>query len=334
MGKRVSFELIPDAGAIETFLDERGWLEPGEHVERAEPAGEGNMNRTVRALTSNRSFVLKQSCPFVVKYPEIAAPVERLVTETRFYEVAHLDGDLSAKMPRVVAFDRDESVALLEDLGASADLSSLYGDDSLKPGELETLCEFARRLHALPVASDSALLAGLRNQAMRDLNHAHIFEVPLTEGNGLDLDSITPGLAAAAASLQKDDTYVARIIALGLVYLQAEGPSLLHGDYYPGSFLRTDDGLRIIDPEFAFPGPPEFDMGVLAAHLVLAGEDPSILDRVQQLYDAPLDPRLFRDFAAAELMRRLIGVAQLPIDATLAQKRAWLDLSQTWLLSA
>jgi 5-methylthioribose kinase len=261
----VSFELQPDATSIEEYLDERGWLEPGEHVERAEPAGEGNMNRTVRIVTGANSFVLKQACPFVVKYPDIPAPIERIVAETRFYEVAHLDGVLSEQMPRVIAFDAEASLALLEDLGAASDLSSLYDE--------------------------------------------------------------------AAARLQRDDAYVARVIALGMIYLQAEGPSLLHGDFYPGSFLRTEDGLRVIDPEFAFPGPPEFDMGVFSAHLILSGEEADVVATVSQLYGAALDPRLLRDFAAAELMRRLIGIAQLPLAADIEQKQAWLDLSRSWLLS-
>lgn len=333
MGKRVTFELRPDATSIETYLDERGWLEPGQHVERAEPAGDGNMNRTVRVVTGTHSFVLKQSCPFVVKYPDIPAPIERIVAETRFYEVAHLDGVLSEQMPRLIAFDAEASLALLEDLGAASDLSSLYGADTLQPGELATICEFARRLHSLPVAGDPALLAGLRNQPMRELNHAHIFEVPLNEDNGLDLDGITPGLGEAAARLQRDDAFVARVIALGMIYLQVEGPSLLHGDFYPGSFLRTKEGLRVIDPEFAFPGPPEFDIGVLGAHLILSGEEAGVVDTISQLYGAALDPQLLRDFAAAELMRRLIGVAQLPLAANLEQKQAWLDLSKRWLLS-
>ena len=54
--------------------------------------------------------------------------------------------------------------------------------------------------------------------------------------------------------------------------LDEEGPSLIHGDLFPGSLLQTGSGeLRIIDPEFCFCGDPEFDIGVFYAHLLLSG---------------------------------------------------------------
>ena len=172
----------------------------------------------------------------------------------------------------------------------------------------------------------------MRNRAMRELNHEHIFSLPLEPENGLDLDSLTPGLGQVARGLQADDAYVARVIALGALYLAVDGPSLLHGDFYPGSFLGTEEGVKVIDPEFAFPGPPEFDLGVLSAHLILAGEHSSSLDRIAAHYARPLDRRLLAEFAGVELMRRLLGVAQLPLAAELEQKREWLELSRSWLL--
>ena len=72
-----------------------------------------------------------------------------------------------------------------------------------------------------------------------------------------------------ARALQADACYVGIVRELGALYLQ-DGTSLLHGDYFPGSWLQTAAGVRVIDPEFCFFGPPEFDVGVLLAHLHLA----------------------------------------------------------------
>ncbi|MEZ4217814.1 MAG: phosphotransferase [Myxococcota bacterium] len=326
------FELEPQVDLLDAWLRARGWLDAGERVTAAGPAGAGNMNRTLRVATPARTFVLKQSRPWVVKYPDIPAPVDRIHTELRFYDVAHRDPALSSHMPRVLAFDRTDRVAMLEDLGEAADLASLYAGGALEPGELETLCALARRIHAL--ALDDAERASLANRAMRELNHAHLFAVPLDAGNGLDLDAITPGLRDEARALQRDDSFRARVAALGDLYLHAAGPSLLHGDYYPGSILRTARGLCVIDPEFAFVGPVELDLGVLVAHLVFAGEAPAIAERVEALYGEKLDGALLRGFAGVELMRRLIGVAQLPLDAGRAgidAKRAWLGLARGWV---
>jgi len=325
----MTFQLETDASAVAGFLTERSWIEPGEQVERVVIAGEGNMNRTVRVVTDRRSVVLKQSRPYCVKFPEIAAPIERLAVEVDFYRVAAGVPDVAARMPRVLAFDPTHFVAMIEDLGPARDLLGLYGEERLTPADLRSLCEFARALHAVSLTEEER--EALSNDAMRALNHEHIFEVPLDPSNGLDLDSITPGLSELASALQEDDTYVAEILGLGMVYTSADGPCLLHGDYYPGSFLRTSEGLRVIDPEFAFSGPAEFDLGVLGAHLVLSGAAIDVLDRVGAAYARPLQRRLLEGFAGAELMRRLLGVSQLPLRADLTQKREWLTLSRQWV---
>ena len=43
------------------------------------------MNCTLRVTTTRRSFILKQARPWVEKYPQIAAPVERARVEAAFY---------------------------------------------------------------------------------------------------------------------------------------------------------------------------------------------------------------------------------------------------------
>jgi len=331
-------ELEAELGTLRGYLAARGWLAPGEQALAVGPAGEGNMNRTLRVRTDRRSLIVKQSRPYVVRYPEIPAPAERLLVELRFYAIAGRDAELARWMPAVLAVDEPNRVALLEDLGEASDLTRLYARDArLAPDDLETLCRFAARLHALALGADER--EALRNEAMRRLNHEHVFALPLDPANGLDLDAITPGLAAAARALQEDDAFRRRIAALGERYLadpwdtSEGGPAaLLHGDFYPGSFLDTAAGLRIIDPEFAFPGPPEFDLGVLGAHLVLAGEEPGVLDRIAGAYARPVDRALLAGFAAAELVRRLLGVAQLPLpaDTSLETKQRWLALARHW----
>ena len=86
----------------------------------------------------------------------------------------------------------------------------------------------------------------------------------------------------------------------------------------------------LIDPEFSFGGKPEFDLGVFYAHLILSGHDDALLARwLAQTVDAPgRDATLTRQFAGVEIMRRLIGVAQLPLALTLPAKAALLTRSR------
>lgn len=161
---------------------------------------------------------------------------------------------------------------------------------------------------------------------MRALNHENQYDIPLRRSNGLHLDGITPGLAAIADGLKTDEEYCARVAQLGWVYL-GEGKTLLHGDFFPGSWLSTERGVAVIDPEFCFLGPAEYDLGVFLAHLALAGST-QLWPGVAERYVGEADWALARAFAGAEMMRRLIGVAQLALAADLKMKREWLEQSR------
>lgn len=320
-----------DRPGLETYLQTRGWLAADEPVLSVAKAGEGNMNLALRVTTSTRSLIVKQGRPWVEKYPSIAAPVERTALEARWYELASRDATVAARMPVRIGLDEADAVLVLEDLGEAPDRLDLYAQGKLTVAELDGLVGWLRALHDAFAGDTDA--AGLTNMAMRELNEAHIFRIPFEPGNGLTLDDHTPGLAALAAALQDDAALVARCAALGRRYL-GEGSTLLHGDFYPGSWLRADDGTHwIIDPEFGFWGPPEFDLGVLLAHLRLSGQDRALEHRALATYGPGPDPRLVTDFAAVEVLRRMTGVSQLPLELPLEAKRVLVDDARAALLA-
>jgi 5-methylthioribose kinase len=321
-------DLLPERRTdVESRLRELGWIVDGETLQGLTQAGEGNMNRTLRADLGERTLILKQSVPFVAKYPDIPAPAERIEVEAAFYR-AVAQRPPAAQMPELRGFDRAERLLAFEDLGTAADFTDLYrlGPQSGRlPRELPALLAWLAALHDTRLDPDAR--DAFENRAMRALNHAHIFEIPFAPDNGIDLDAITAGLAELARELRRHHRALDRIEALGARYLAAPGPDdvLLHGDFYPGSWLRHPDGVKIIDPEFAFIGPCEFDLGVLRAHLRFAGAEPSAIDEGLASYGRPVDPALVRSFAAVEVLRRLLGVAQLPLEVALAVKAAWIE---------
>ena len=316
-----------DLKGLAAYLQTRGWLAPDEILRGAGKAGEGNMNYTLRVSTSERSFILKQARPWVEKYPHIAAPWERALIEGRFYEAIAADAQLAALMPRLLGLDAQAHILALEDLGEAQDFTPLYRGAELTEAQLEELAAYLTRLHRLP--ADVAHKNAFTNRAMRALNHFHIFDFPLQLENGFDLEAITPGLQEAARSLKLDEDYVGIVRNLGELYLR-DGEALLHGDYFPGSWLKTAHGVRVIDPEFCFYGPPEFDLGVMIAHLHLAAQPLRLAQELLRHYAAirSLNHKLLWQFAGVEIMRRLIGVAQLPIILDLDAKLELLLLAR------
>ena len=333
----VTFLDADDRGAIERYVVARGLI--GEEALPIEVtrAGAGNMNLALRVTPSaGRPFILKQGRPWVEKYPHIPAPADRTLVEAAFYAAVQSDAAVAARMPAVLQLDVDNHVLALEDLGAGGDFTPVYGGGALPPDALTELLDWLERLASITVEAEQRAI--LANRAMRALNHEHMFRLPLAADNGLDLDAMTPGLRQAAGELAADRDYAAAVEALGRRYL-ADGGTLAHGDYFPGSWMKGDRGVRVIDPEFGFLGEPEFDCGILTGHLLLSASasasvsasasDGGLLDQVMASVKARrLDAALVAGYAGVEVMRRLIGVAQLPLVCGIDRKRALLNHSR------
>lgn len=290
------------------------------------------MNLTLRVHTGARSLIVKQGRPWVEKYPQIPAPEGRTRVEGGFYALVHKAPTLANRMPRLLGLDPESSVLLLEDVADASDWTRLYAGASIPDAVLGELVDYLGELHKLTVPAPER--GFLRNAAMRALNHEHIFRFPLEPQNGLNLDALTDGLTGLARELAADSAYVEQVHRLGELYLSAEEGVLCHGDYFPGSWLDTAAGTRIIDPEFCFIGPREFDLSVMLAHLELAGQPESQQSKVLARYApyAAVDRSLVYALAGVEIMRRLIGVAQLPLRLDLAAKRQLLQRSRRLVL--
>jgi 5-methylthioribose kinase len=319
-----------DPHGVSEYLVAHGLAVRSDLPASIERAGEGNMNLTLRVRLRDRSIIVKQGRPWVEKYDHIAAPWERTLVEAEFYRTIADIFDVARRMPQLLYVDEDNHVLVLEDLGTVGDFTGVYAGGLLDDRDLQELLHWLSSLDtARPPADGPGILA---NRAMRRLNHEHIFSLPLREQNGLDLDRITEGLTRAAEPLKSDRDYVWRVAELGEVYL-ADGGGLVHGDYFPGSWMHSADGVRIIDPEFCFFGAREFDYGVMLAHCALAltaaGAGHQIVEAAGQ---AGIDMSVLFGFAGTEIMRRLIGVAQLPLPYGLDEKCQLLEASVAFVV--
>ncbi len=307
------FNLDSSVSDLHNYLAHTGILFANERVASVEKPGAGNMNVVVRIITDQRALILKQSRPYVEKYPQIEAPVERIATEHQFYQTVQ-GGPLQAYIPKVLAFDAAENVLLLQDLGNCDDMIDIYAKKYISTPHFDKLMAILSLIHKKKVVHDFP-----KNMKMRQLNHQHIFVLPFTENNGFSLDAVQLGLQNLSLTYKNDAPLKAIVNAIGEIYL-SEGDTLLHGDYYPGSWMTETNHLYIIDPEFCFMGFAEFDLGVMAAHLILATGDPSFLGKSVNAYDGKVDHGLTAKVAGIEIMRRLIGLAQLPLDRTIDEK--------------
>lgn len=296
-----------------------------------ETPGAGNMNVVLRVITQKGSFILKQSRNYVNKYPQIPAPINRIDVEAQFYQLIHTSS-CSHYLPRLLRYDQTNKIIFLEDLGRSSDYQLLYKKNiDLSQKDYVMILYFLHQLHNISF-SESQSSQFPKNLALRRLNHQHLFVYPYSEKNNFDLNDIKPGLQQLAQKMRQDTPLKKAAIQLGKKYL-SEGTSLLHGDYYPGSWLKTKSGFHVIDPEFCFFGPKEYDLGVLRAHLKMAEQPISYITDFWKHYPASdVNSSLVDQFEGMELIRRIIGLAQLPLNLSLEKMTTLLQEGKRLLM--
>ncbi|MDZ4748857.1 MAG: phosphotransferase [Saprospiraceae bacterium] len=320
-----------DPQSLTKYLKKRKWLLPAEQICALSKPGEGNMNYVLRIETGRRTFILKQSRAYVEKFPHIPAPANRAIIEGTFYQTIQALPSIQALMPTILGVDKINNIIVLEDLGTANDYTGLYGfQTALSSNEVIALINYLNLLHGHFRKPKGSRKMG--NMAMRKLNHEHIFHYPFVAENGFDLDLIQPGLQALAMTYKTDMTLKRIVHNIGKIYL-GTGDTLLHGDYYPGSWLRTLHGIKIIDPEFCFYGPKEFDVAVMLAHFYMTAQNEDVMESISvnyKLYPS-LNSQLLYSFIGVEMMRRLIGLAHVPLACDLNRKKELLEKAYTFL---
>ncbi len=198
---------------IGNCLNNIGFFDPKhEQILSVEKPGEGNMNVVLRIRTNKRSFIVKQSRPFVQKYPQIMAPIERIDVEYQFYR-AVTNKAIEPHIPEILAYNADHHFLILEDLGDCKDMSYLYDERNIKTSQLHRLLDIASQIHKSKPSEYP------KNMELRLLNHQHIFVLPFLEESDFSLNTIQDGLEELALRYRTDKALKKEISKVGQQYL-------------------------------------------------------------------------------------------------------------------
>lgn len=348
MSRRAEFEAehpevhvlsADQAGRVDLVMGAVGWLGDEEQVTTCACLG-GESSTVMRVELQElrggwRTAVLKQSLPWLRRDESVAMPADRWHGERAFYaEVARVP-EAATHMPRLMAANEARSLLLLEDFRGASNLASLYRGGSLADEAAQGLGAF---LGALRRGTRGREQPDPANKGMKALNHRMLFEAPFVSAmaGGDDfgpdgsapgdaaLDASEPGLGEAAKTLRSDRAFREAVSELGSRFLGA-GACLVHGAFHPANWLVVQDGgVRVVDPQYGGCGDAEFDIGTGLGHLLLARQPEEVVaaflsaavgsedaEDVESGVDRPLVAR----YAGAEIVRRLIGGGQLPLEA-------------------
>lgn len=278
--------------------------------------------------------MLKQARPALERFPQYAAPTERLLCEARWFELA-APHDRDAICPRVLALDETNRVLALEDLTGAERLDAALSRGAEVASRMESLARFLARVHAA-TERDASLPARFQNDAMRRLHGDHIFALPFQPNDF----GRTARVEDAAREARGDVALVAAAARAYARYLAPTG-ALVHADVQAGNILLPEaGGVKLLDAEIAHAGDAAFDLGTLLAHVALPaiarGDDASeVVARAREAYrrERGADEALLaraQQYGGFELIRRTIGAARVAAVASdeaslrvLAAGRAW-----------
>ena len=321
----INININSSLSELTLLLNKYNLLFDDEVLLKISKAGDGNMNIVLRVKSNKRSFIFKQSRPYVQKFKEIQAPIERINVEYNFYKSIN-QIESQRNFPKIIGYVKDHFFMMLEDLGISDDFLDIYIKRKINKTSIIKLTRILKDIH-LCNYDDSYPL----NNELKKLNHQHIFVLPFMKNNGFSLNSVQPGLEILANTFINKENLKNKSLVIGEKYLK-KGKTLLHGDFYPGSWMQNDNKIFVIDPEFSFVGDLEFDLGVFIAHIIIATQNEKYLNDIISYYSNSVNKDLVSNYAGIEIIRRLIGLAQLPTNLTLKEKELLLKLSEHLLL--
>jgi len=321
----INININSSLSKLTLLLNKYNLLFDDEVLLKISKAGDGNMNIVLRVKSNKRSFIFKQSRPYVQKFKEIQAPIERINVEYNFYKSIN-QIESQRNFPKIIGYVKDHFFMMLEDLGISDDFLDIYIKRKINKTSIIKLTRILKDIH-LCNYDDSYPL----NNELKKLNHQHIFVLPFMKNNGFSLNSVQPGLEILANTFINKENLKNKSLVIGEKYLK-KGKTLLHGDFYPGSWMQNDNKIFVIDPEFSFVGDLEFDLGVFIAHIIIATQNKKYLNEIISYYSNSVNIDLVTNYAGIEIIRRLTGLAQLPTNLTLKEKEVLLKLSEHLLL--
>ena len=267
-----SFFLLDTETAKDYARHLPGLFSPGETLECRE-IGDGNINYVfqVRSREGGRSVVIKQADRLL---RSSGRPLDQNRSRLEA-EALRLQGELAAGLvPELYAYDKTMCTIVMEDISDYRNLRKALADGFLPEHLAENLSDFVAQ-SLLPTtdlvldrAEKKRRVQFFTNPELCDITEDLVFTEPYHNYKNRNL--ITPGNEEFVREhLYEDASLHARVAKLRNRFMN-HAQTLLHGDLHSGSIFVNEEGIKVIDPEFAFYGPMGYDIGNVIGNLFFA----------------------------------------------------------------
>ena len=252
------------------------FFQPDEETDCIE-IGDGNINYVfqVRSCKDGRSVIVKQADKLL---RSSGRPLD-LYRNKIEAETLKLESSLAPNfIPQVYHYDETMAALSMEDISAYKNLRKELAADRVYDHLSENLATFLAE-SMLPT-TDLVMDRQEKKKQVKFFTNPELCDITedlvLTEPycaepmNPRNKNIVTPGHEEFVREfLYEDEALHAEVAALRNGFMN-NAQALIHGDLHSGSIFANEQGIKIIDPEFAFYGPMGYDIGNVIGNLFFA----------------------------------------------------------------
>ena len=252
------------------------FFQPDEETDCVE-IGDGNINYVfqVRSRKAGRSVIVKQADKLL---RSSGRPLD-LYRNKIEAETLMLEARLAPKfIPEVYHYDETMAALSMEDISAYKNLRKELAAGRVYGHLSENLSDFLAQ--SLLPTTDLVMDRQEKKKQVKFFTNPELCDITedlvLTEPylaqpmNPRNKNIVTPGNEDFVRTrLYEDEALHGEVAALRNGFMN-NAQALIHGDLHSGSIFANEQGIKVIDPEFAFYGPMGYDIGNVIGNLFFA----------------------------------------------------------------
>lgn len=235
--------------------------------------GDGNINYVFRihSLEDGRSIVIKQADK-LLRSSGRPLDIYRNKIEA---ETLKLESRLAPNfIPHVFYYDETMAALAMEDISAYKNLRKELAADRVYEHLADNISTFLAEsmLPTTDLVMDrqekKARVKFFTNPELCDITEDLVLTEPYYDYKGRNI--LTPGMEEFVRTrLYENEELHAQVAQLRNSFMN-NAQALIHGDLHSGSIFANEQGIKVIDPEFAFYGPMGYDIGNVIGNLFFA----------------------------------------------------------------
>lgn len=266
------FFLMNSDDAKQYAVEVLGFFRPEESLEAYE-IGDGNINYVFRVISrdTGKSVIIKQADKFL---RSSGRPLD--ISRNRIEAgILKIEGELAPGfVPVIYKYDENMSATSMEDISAYKNMRKVLADHVIYPHFADNISSFM--VNTLLPTTDLVLgraekkerVKFFTNPELCDITEDLVLTEPYFDYKGRNI--ITSGNEDFAEEfLYGDERLHAEVGKLRNGFMN-NAQALIHGDLHSGSIFINENGIKVLDPEFAFYGPMGYDIGNVIGNLFFA----------------------------------------------------------------